>query len=321
MDWQTNLKGVKTLFDTEDEETEAPDKAGGPSHKESSCNNGGGGDSGEKSVGGVSSQAKMAGTPPDGSQEQTAAAAAKPGAATEAANAAAAAAAVAEEAANLAERVRLSLEEQKAAAVALLRKKLQSKMLAYDAVLEARRGEMSTPHLLGGSAVAAPELGTMLSTGDGRMMKVHLEVNLGQRRTTTASFDGVSLRCLCNATHSGVGLGRLRAGGGGGERVAILLSDQAYPPAWPASGPSRCVAILHVENGTLHELAVELLRRVRGSIIEAGSIIMLFLAPCTVWHSGLLRGPGERDCDAQEGDGGTSVVYSDAALLQWGLPG
>jgi hypothetical protein len=75
-----------------------------------------------------------------------------------------------------------------------------------------------------------------------------------------------------------VGLGRLRAGGGGGERVAILLSDQAYPPAWPASGPSRCLAILRVENGTLHELAMELLRRVRGSIIEAGSIIMLFSA-------------------------------------------
>jgi hypothetical protein len=131
MDWQTNLKGVKTLFDTEDEETEAPDKAGGPSHKESSRSNGGG-DSSEKSVGGVISQESGAGVQPV-SHEQTAAAAADQEAATEAASAAAAAAAVAEEAANLAERVRQSLEEQKAAEVARL-----SKMLAYDAVLEAR---------------------------------------------------------------------------------------------------------------------------------------------------------------------------------------
>jgi hypothetical protein len=264
MDWQSNLGGVKTLFDTDDEDASKPDNAGVV--PAGSGEGGGGGDN----------AADKAVLPANGNVVASGPAVVEAAAAEEAATRQGSsssgqearevtAAAVAAEAANLAERVRTELDEQRIRAVAAVRAKMEQKMLAYDAVLEAKRSEMCTPHLLGGVAAGPPAMGTLLSNGDGRMLKVQVEVNLGQRRTTTASFDSVSLKCLCKATHSGVGLANLRGGGGGGERVAILLSDQAYPPTWPASGPHRCVAILRVEFGTLHELALELLRRLKGA--------------------------------------------------------
>jgi hypothetical protein len=61
-------------------------------------------------------------------------------------------------------------------------------------------------------------------------------------------------------------------------RVAIILGDQAYPPLWDCGGDKACVNILRVEYAMLHELAEELISKLRGRYVAAVSIILMFSA-------------------------------------------
>jgi hypothetical protein len=108
--------------------------------------------------------------------------------------------------------------------VTKLREILDDKILGYDAVLEARRRTMEVPHLLGGAAAATSDLGTMMSTGDGRLLNVIMDVSIGQNKVVTSTVDS-NWRCLCRAEHSGVSLAGRSGGeseGGGGACGPVL---------------------------------------------------------------------------------------------------
>jgi hypothetical protein len=86
---------------------------------------------------------------------------------------------------SIVERVKAYLAKQKETAVNKLRECLEDRVLGYDAVLEARRRMLEVPHLLGGPA--APELGSMLSSGDGRLLHVIMDVSIGQNKVVTST--------------------------------------------------------------------------------------------------------------------------------------
>jgi hypothetical protein len=172
----------------------------------------------------------------------------------------------------IASRVRAYLGQQREAAAAKLRRALDDKILGYDAVLAVKRRILEVPHLLGGdAAAAAPDMGSLLFNGDGRTLDVIMDVSIGQNKVVTASVDSY-WRCLCMAEHSG----EVMAGRGGGDgRAAIILADQAYPPYWRANGARKCLVVIRMEHGTLFDLAEELLERLQGRFLEAGSVVML----------------------------------------------
>jgi hypothetical protein len=72
---------------------------------------------------------------------------------------------------------------------AKLRELMDDKILGYDAVLEARRRTMEVPHLLGGATAVTPDLGTMMNTGDGRLLNVIMDVSIDQNKVVTSTVD------------------------------------------------------------------------------------------------------------------------------------
>jgi hypothetical protein len=168
------------------------------------------------------------------------------------------------------------LETKKDDNVKLIRQYMGDRALTYDAIQAARLRQLKIPNLLGGESEACVSVGTMLSEGDGRVLEVNLETSIGQQKTVTASFDITSMQCMCEGSHrnSGLAIGR----GGDDGRVAIVLSDQAYPTHWHGGGDKACVSILRVEFAMLQELAEELIAKLKGRYVAAGSIIMMFSA-------------------------------------------
>ncbi len=56
--------------------------------------------------------------------------------------------------------------------------------------------------------------------------------------------------------------------------ICVVLSDQHFPPNIPADSAGECLRILRLENGTLTELADELLRLVPKEGVPNGSVIL-----------------------------------------------
>jgi hypothetical protein len=179
--------------------------------------------------------------------------------------------------AGMAERARAYVEKKQEEAALNLRKDLGDKQLAYEAVLAVRKRDLGTKHLLrDGEMVAMPEVGSMVSNADRRLLRTTLEVSVGQRRAMSTSFDPQRLTCHCSGPHNGFKI----AGGGGyrAGREAFLLTDQSYPPMLEASGIRRCLKFVRIEHGMLIELADTLVNMMRGKYVAAGSIVLLFSA-------------------------------------------
>jgi hypothetical protein len=175
---------------------------------------------------------------------------------------------------DMAKKARDFVEKQMEEARLKLRRELGDKQLAYDAILAARKKDLMTKHLLDGEPATTPDVGSMVSTADRRLLRTTMEVSVGQRSATTTNFDPQRLTRNCAGPHSSYKM----AGGGGyrAGREAILLTDQAYPPMLEAHGVRRCLKILRIEHGMLIELADALMALLRGRYIAAGSIVLLF---------------------------------------------
>jgi hypothetical protein len=178
---------------------------------------------------------------------------------------------------SISDRAKAFVAKEKEAAADRIREELGEKYLAYAAILAQRKKDLVTPHLLGGKTEQLPDLGSFMSNSDGRILRTHFEVNLGQRRVISYSFDPSTMECRCRSGHSS----RKIASGRGEKktvREAIILADQAYPAALPSATEKLCVNIIRIEHGMLHELGDVLENVLRGRYLEAGSLIMLFSA-------------------------------------------
>jgi hypothetical protein len=104
--------------------------------------------------------------------------------------------------------------------------------------------------------------------GDERILRNSNMCSMELKRNTSASFNpdtGKCVTCL-NGVHDAW---KSRKGG----PIAINLSDQHFPPNIPADEAGECIRILRVENGSVTELADELLRICPAGGLPNGSII------------------------------------------------
>jgi hypothetical protein len=74
---------------------------------------------------------------------------------------------------------------------------LGDKILTYEAILVANVNECKQELLLGGGVAAAPDLGSFISTGDGRLLATKLVLSMGQKKAWSYSFDPGNLKCVC----------------------------------------------------------------------------------------------------------------------------
>jgi hypothetical protein len=108
-----------------------------------------------------------------------------------------------------------------------------------------------------------------MGPGDERILRNANMCSMEEKRIASVSFDPVSGRCYTclNGDH------RAWAARDGGP-ICVILSDQHFPANIPADSDGECMRILRVENGTLTEIADELLRLVPKEGIPKGSVIM-----------------------------------------------
>jgi hypothetical protein len=108
-----------------------------------------------------------------------------------------------------------------------------------------------------------------MTPGDERILRNANMCNLEVKRISSASFDPVSGKCYTclNGEHNAW---EARSGG----PVVFVLSDQHFPANIPADSAGECLRILRLENGTLGELADELLRIAPMGGLPKGSVIL-----------------------------------------------
>jgi hypothetical protein len=108
-----------------------------------------------------------------------------------------------------------------------------------------------------------------LTPGDERILRNANMCNMEEKRISSASFDPVSGRCYTclNGNHKAW---MSRSGG----PICVVLSDQHFPANIPADSAGECFRILRIENGTLRELADELLRIIPAEGVPKGSVVI-----------------------------------------------
>jgi hypothetical protein len=108
-----------------------------------------------------------------------------------------------------------------------------------------------------------------MTGGDERILRNANMCNMEEKRISSASFDPVSGRCY-TCLNGDRRAWMARDGG----PICVVLSDQHFPPNIPADSAGECLRILRLENGTLSELADELLRLVPKEGVPKGSVVL-----------------------------------------------
>jgi hypothetical protein len=258
MDWETNLEGASKLlfgsdisdWDEDQSESEASDEAGTEEEVEKlTSGEAGGVDRGvargeEEQVGPVSGGTAAAATP----------------------------AAPAVTAPNVQPMEVSSGREEEAR---IFYEKLPVNVLEYEAVNRSGRESLRGMRADGGQIIT-PDLGSFVSTADGRLLTVGFRSSLPDKKNVTTSFDPIKMECYGCPIHHAEKMwkpkGSSEASSLQGE--AFLLTDQSYPPVLPTAVQS-CLKIVRREHGTLMELATELLHMTRGMVVGKKTVVLL----------------------------------------------
>ena len=142
--------------------------------------------------------------------------------------------------------------------------------IAYNAVRAARKAASSVRSL--NSAPVSTERtssGTLHTTGDYRSARTGSWSDMRQRVSVTCSFDRDTLMCGTCISGRHAALKTAKDG-----PVAIMASDQAFPPCLPASN-GECVRVVRVEDGSLREVTLALADCIGKGTLSNNSVIML----------------------------------------------
>jgi hypothetical protein len=158
-----------------------------------------------------------------------------------------------------------------------LKNSVQCDWLEYEAIQKKNREEMAAWDCDTGDLVEAPDIGSFISTIDGRIAYTGIRTSINQRRIVTTSFDINTWKCVACSGHEGPSIWTDRKDRNDHKEV-IILSDQSYPPLLPVHGEQRCLRFIRVENGSIQTLTSELLSIGRGYTLGAGSMVLIFSA-------------------------------------------
>jgi hypothetical protein len=153
--------------------------------------------------------------------------------------------------------------------------KLPVNVLEYEAVNRSGRESLRGMRADGGQIIT-PDLGSFVSTADGRLLTVGFKSSLPDKKNITTSFDPIKMECYGCPIHHAEKMwkpkGSREAESLQGE--AFLLTDQSYPPVLPTAIQS-CLKIIRREHGTLMELATELMNMTRGMAVGKKTVVLL----------------------------------------------
>ena len=152
----------------------------------------------------------------------------------------------------------------------------------YVAIKNYRADKLSCPDLMGGhSANNSQKLffGSFRNCSDFRA-DLTFEVNdIATMSNTSSTFDLKTFDCNNCKKHSVMHRGSAAGAGGGDDREVIVLSDQNFPAALPASSSGKkCVAVLRIEFGSLSELTDLFLSIASSAHFNAGSVVVIMSA-------------------------------------------
>jgi hypothetical protein len=177
-------------------------------------------------------------------------------------------------------RVKAYLEEakkKKLQKLEELKRSVRCDWLKYEAIQKKNREEMAAWDSDTADLVEAPDIGSFISTIDGRLAYTGIRTNINQRRIVTTSFDTNSWKCVACSGHEGPSMWTDRKDRNEHKEV-FILSNQSYPPLLPVHSEQRCLRFIRVENGSIQTLTSELLSIGRGYTLGAGSMVLIFSA-------------------------------------------
>jgi len=148
--------------------------------------------------------------------------------------------------------------------------KAASNSRAYTAVKAARKAASCARFLNPApTSTESTSTGFLQASGDDRCNRTGIGSSLGQRINWTSSFgrpDGMCGTCL-GGRHAA-----LKAAGGG--PVAIVATDQCFPPCLPAAD-GECLRVVRVEGGALREIVLALADSVAGHTLVKGTVVLI----------------------------------------------
>jgi hypothetical protein len=152
--------------------------------------------------------------------------------------------------------------------------KLQVNKLEYEVIRRTHAEELKLKRA-DGLENAVRSVGSFVNSMDGRILTTGVSTSLQDKKSTTTSFNPISLECYgCAENHAGK---MWRSKGDSGELTAeaILLTDQSYPPAFPTGGKQSCLKVVRREDASLMDLVNELVGLTRGKEVHKQTIVMI----------------------------------------------
>jgi hypothetical protein len=147
--------------------------------------------------------------------------------------------------------------------------------------VRAARLVSNTVRPLYGSAVCESDLGSFVNNGDGRVVLANHRHCYQTKTNISSSFTLDTLICTsCNikGKHRVLWRETEREDTVNDSPVVFALADQCFPPVLPPESEGECIKILRIEDGGLVELLNAFLETVKGFVIPAGSVIVIFSA-------------------------------------------
>jgi hypothetical protein len=152
------------------------------------------------------------------------------------------------------------LEAKRREAAAEISKRMGQDMIVYNSIRASDHRSTMASDLLGGSKrmIALPP--GVVEIGDGRILSGGLKVDIAERKIISTSFDA-DWRCIaCNHPSDHPAFKFIGCADSQNTPHAIILGDQAVPAVLPSGTEKQCIKVLIIENGSLRELADELLK-------------------------------------------------------------
>jgi hypothetical protein len=180
------------------------------------------------------------------------------------------------EAASTQDKVKSYLESKRREAAAEISKRMGQDMIVYNSIRASDHRSTMASDLLGGSKrmIALPP--GVVEIGDGRILSGGLKVDIAERKIISASFDA-DWRCIaCNHPSDRPAFKFIGCADSQNTPHVIILGDQAVPAVLPSETEKQCIKVLIIENGSLRELADELLKLIGNRRVPKGSAIMIF---------------------------------------------
>ena len=135
----------------------------------------------------------------------------------------------------------------------------------YRAIKTQKINSMCVSNLNGKETTMCKNYGSFFNSQDGRISYTHTRHAFESSLNVSFSFDPATWQCQnCgDKPHS------IWNGSG-----VFILSDQNFPPALPTFD-GKCISVIRVENGSLHDLADTFLQVMAGMPVPVGTLILL----------------------------------------------